>query len=107
MSARPAPTAVLCGNDVLAFGALFEARKMALAVPAAVSSVGFEDLEMARHSHAALTTLHVPTEARRQLLADRVIAALDQLPVPAASELEVELVVRESTGPVPLDSLPG
>ncbi len=103
MAARPAPTAVLCGNDVLAFGALLEARKMGLAVPEAVSIVGFDDLEMARHIQPALTTLHVPTEALWHLVADRVVAALDQLPVPAATELEVELVVRESTGPAPAD----
>lgn len=101
MAAVPAPTAILCGNDVLAFGALLEAQKMGIAVPKALSIVGFDDLEMARHIHPALTTLHVPTEQMWQSVADRLIAALAQLPVQAATEVEVELVVRESTGPAP------
>jgi LacI family transcriptional regulator len=103
MAATPAPTAILCGNDVLAFGALLEAQKMGIAVPNAVSIVGFDDLEMARHIQPALTTIHVPTEQMWQIVADRLIAALASLPVQAATEVEVELVVRESTGPAPRD----
>jgi LacI family transcriptional regulator len=56
---------------------------------------------MARHIQPALTTLHVPTQQMWHAVADRLIAALEQRPVPAATEVEVELVVRESTGPVP------
>ena len=101
MAATPAPTAMLCGNDVLAFGALLEAQKMKIAVPKALSIVGFDDLEMARHIHPALTTVHVPTEKMWGAAADRLIDALHQRPVATSTEVEVELVVRESTGPAP------
>jgi LacI family transcriptional regulator len=101
MAAKPAPTAILCGNDVLAFGALLEAAKMGIAVPEALSIIGFDDLEMARHIQPALTTLHVPTQQLWHTVADRIIAALEQLPVQRATEVDVELVVRESTGPAP------
>ena len=101
MAATPAPTAMLCGNDVLAFGALLEAQKMKIAVPKALSVIGFDDLEMARHIHPALTTVHVPTEKMWGAAADRLIEALDGRPVATATEVEVELVVRDSTGPAP------
>lgn len=101
MSAKPAPTAIVCGNDVLALGALLEAQKLGIDVPRALSIVGFDDLEMARHVHPALTTLHVPTQLLWHTVADRVIAALEQTPVPAATEVEVELVVRDSTAAAP------
>jgi LacI family transcriptional regulator len=101
MAVAPAPTAVLCGNDVLAYGALLEARKMGIDVPKALSVIGFDDLEMSRHIHPTLTTLHVPTEAMWQAAADRLVAALEGTPVTMATEVEVELVVRESTGVVP------
>jgi LacI family transcriptional regulator len=101
MAASPAPTAILCGNDVLAFGALLEAQRMGINVPKALSVVGFDDLEMARHILPALTTLHVPTEAMWCAAADRLVGALEQRPVPTATEVEVELVVRDSTGPAP------
>ncbi len=100
-TSNPAPTAVLCGNDVLAYGALLEARKMGIEVPRALSVIGFDDLEMSRHIHPTLTTLHVPTEAMWRAAADRLVGALEARPVSMATEVEVELVVRESTGPVP------
>ena len=101
MASVPAPTAIVCGNDVLAFGALLEAQKMGIAVPKALSIVGFDDLEMARHVQPALTTVHVPTEQMWYAAADRLIEALAQMPLRAATEVEVELVVRDSTGPPP------
>ena len=97
MSSKPTPTAIVCGNDVLALGALLEAQKLGINVPQALSIVGFDDLEMARHVHPALTTLHVPTQLLWHTVADRVIAALEHTPVQAATEVEVDLVVREST----------
>ncbi|MEO5845051.1 MAG: LacI family DNA-binding transcriptional regulator [Caldimonas sp.] len=101
MTAVPAPTAVVCGNDVLAFGALLEAQRMGIAVPKAVSIVGFDDLEMARHVLPALTTVHVPTEQMWCAAADRLIEAIAQRPLRPATEVEVELMVRDSTGPAP------
>ena len=101
MSAVPAPTAILCGNDVLAFGALLEAKTMGIAVPHALSIVGFDDLDMARHLQPSITTLHVPTKQMWQTVGDRLIAALSNMPVQAATEVEVELVVRDSTGQAP------
>jgi LacI family transcriptional regulator len=101
MSAVPVPTAILCGNDVLAFGALLEAKAMGIAVPQALSIVGFDDLEMARHIQPSITTLHVPTRQMWHTVGDRLVAALANLPVQEATEVEVELVVRDSTGPVP------
>jgi LacI family transcriptional regulator len=101
MTTQPAPTAIVCGNDVLAFGALLEARKLGIAVPEQLSIIGFDDLEMARHIQPALTTLHVPTPLLWRTVAERVIAALEQAPLQVATEVEVELVLRESTGPAP------
>lgn len=56
---------------------------------------------MASHIQPALTTLHVPTQQLWHTAADRIIAALEQQPVQAATEVEVELVVRESSGAAP------
>jgi LacI family transcriptional regulator len=101
MAVQPAPTAVLCGNDVLAFGALFEAQASGLAVPRQVSIVGFDDLELARHLQPALTTVRVPAEMMWRTAADRLLGALRGEPMPASTEIEVALVVRDSTGPAP------
>jgi len=95
------PTAVLSAIDVLAIGALLEAATLGIEVPRQVSVTGFDDLEMARHIQPSLTTMHVPTERMWQMVADRIIASLDQVPMPRVAEVEVELIVRSSTGPAP------
>lgn len=101
LAARPAPTAVLCGNDVLAFGALLEARHLGLAVPDELSIVGFDDLELARHVEPGLTTMRVPSEAMWTLAAERLIGALRGEAVPARTEVEVDLVLRASSARAP------
>lgn len=102
MAARPQPTAVLCGNDVLAFGALLEAHHLGMRVPDELSIVGFDDLELARHVSPALTTMRVPSETMWTLAAERLIGALRGENVPRRTELEVELIVRESTARAPV-----
>jgi LacI family transcriptional regulator len=97
MEARPAPTAIVCGNDVLAFGALLEAQALGLQVPRDLSIVGFDDLELASHVQPGLTTVRVPAEAMWQRAADRVLAVLRGQTLPRETAIEVSLVVRGST----------
>lgn len=101
MQARPAPTALVCGNDVLAVGALLEAQALGLEVPAQLSIVGFDDLELASHLQPALTTVRVPAEEMWRCAADQVLALLRGEAPPPAVEVQVSLVVRGSTGPAP------
>ena len=101
LAAPQPPTALVCGNDVLAFGVMLECAAQGLAVPQAVSVVGFDDLDMARQWRPALTTVHVPTEQMWSAAADYLLARLDgSLTAPVQREIEVELVVRGSTAAV-------
>jgi LacI family transcriptional regulator len=96
------PTALLCGNDVLAFGAMLECAAQGLDVPGDVSVVGFDDLDLARQWRPALTTVHVPAELMWTQAADYLLARLDgSLAKPVQHEMQVELVVRESTAVAP------
>lgn len=58
MRAEKPPTAVFCGNDVIALGALSAATSMGLRVPQDVSVVGFDDIPMAGWPLVGLTTVH-------------------------------------------------
>jgi LacI family transcriptional regulator len=69
----PALTAVICGNDVLAVGALAAARRRGRVVPTALSIVGFDDLDIARIVSPALTTVHVPHRAMAETAADQLL----------------------------------
>jgi LacI family transcriptional regulator len=95
----PRPTAVICGNDVLAIGALAECQAQGLAVPREISVTGFDDLEMAAVVTPALTTVHFPTAELGSLAGQYLLARLAGRPVERRTELPVELVVRASTAP--------
>ena len=101
MAHESAPTAVICGNDVLAFGAMLEAASLGLQIPHDLSIVGFDDLEMARHLQPALSTVQVPTESMWSTAADRLVAAIRGEPLQRSTKIDVALVVRQSTGPAP------
>jgi LacI family transcriptional regulator len=101
MTAKAPPTAIICGNDVLALGALLESQSLKIAVPEQLSIVGFDDLELSAHVQPALTTVRVPAQEMWRCAADRVLAALQGQALPRETELPVALVVRESSGPPP------
>jgi LacI family transcriptional regulator len=101
------PTALLCGNDVLAWGAMLECQAQGIEVPRQMSVVGFDDLELSRQWRPALTTVHVPTEQMWTLAAEYLLARLDgSLAVAQQQQVEIELIVRGSTAPPPRGAAP-
>ena len=59
----PDADAVFCTSDVLALGALMEARRQGLDVPGRIAVAGFGDFEYASDAGLGLTTLRVPGQA--------------------------------------------
>lgn len=57
----PDVRAVLCANDMLAAGVLFECQRRRLDVPARIAVMGFADLPIAAATEPTLTTVHVPS----------------------------------------------
>ncbi|MEM7429512.1 MAG: substrate-binding domain-containing protein [Pseudomonadota bacterium] len=95
-----APTAVICGNDVLATGALLEAQARRLNVPEELSVTGFDDLPLMEHLNPPLTTVVVPAEAMGHGAADSLIRALNDGKPALGRQLPAKLLVRQTTGPV-------
>ncbi len=101
MSRAPKTTAVICGNDVLAIGALRAAREMGLRVPNDVSITGFDDLEIASLAEPALTTVHVPHRQMGRRAARMLMQMLNQTGELSSVELQTEIKQRHSLGPAP------
>jgi LacI family transcriptional regulator len=100
LARAPGFTALVCGNDVLAIGALAECASRGIAVPGRISVVGFDDIDMASGVTPALTTVHVPAAEMGRRAAARMLARLAGSPVAHVEELPADLIVRASTGPV-------
>ncbi|MCK0167697.1 LacI family DNA-binding transcriptional regulator [Jannaschia sp. S6380] len=101
MSDEAPPTAVICGNDVLAVGAMTRARERGIAVPRDVSITGFDDLEIARIVAPPLTTVHVPHREMGRRAAHALVAMVEGGGAAPAVELATRMELRGSLGPPP------
>ena len=99
MGMMPRPTAVFCGNDVLAVGALRRARELGIQVPDDVSIIGFDDIELAQVAHPALTTVHVPHREMGRLAGLALAQLLGKGIALKPVELRASLVFRDTLAP--------
>ncbi|TCP45091.1 LacI family transcriptional regulator [Tamaricihabitans halophyticus] len=76
LAADPAPTALFCGNDVVAIGVLDAARRLGVQVPAELTVIGFDDIPMAAWTSFELSTvrhdLHEMARTAARLVVERV-----------------------------------
>jgi LacI family transcriptional regulator len=101
MSARQPPTAIFCGNDLLANGALLEAHRMGIEVPRQLSICGIDNHDLSAVINPGLTTIHLPTQDLGHITAKNVLSAIAGDAIAQQSLLPFELLVRGSTAPAP------
>ncbi|MEC3998324.1 LacI family DNA-binding transcriptional regulator [Actinacidiphila sp. DG2A-62] len=99
LSGANRPTAVVYDNDVMAVAALGVAQEMGIAVPGELSVVAWDDSELCRLVHPALTAVSrsVPDYGRR--VAAALLALIDGEDVPDTRLDAPVLVPRGSTAP--------
>ena len=93
------PTAIFAGSDLQAYGVYQAAREMGLSIPADLSVVGFDDVEICRWLSPQLTTIRQPIEDMARE-ATRILLSLthrDTQPPRPKVEMATSLVIREST----------
>jgi DNA-binding LacI/PurR family transcriptional regulator len=71
------PTAVICSSDLMALGAISEARHRGLGVPRDLSVVGFDDIPLASYCTPALTTLAQPIAEIARAAIDGLLAEME------------------------------
>ncbi|MGK9066371.1 LacI family DNA-binding transcriptional regulator [Stutzerimonas chloritidismutans] len=92
------PTAIFAGNDMIALGVLRAAAERELQVPQQLSVVGFDDIEVSRYLHPALTTVGQCIGQLGEQVAARLLERI-RTPDLAVTQrlLEPTLVLRESS----------
>lgn len=96
----PEATAVICGNDVLAVGALFEAQAGGLRIPEDLSIIGFDGIELAREIEPPLATVAVPCDEMGRRAARTLLSKIADPNFAVTIRLELELVAgRSVAGP--------
>jgi LacI family transcriptional regulator len=99
--ARGDLTAIFASNDLLAIGALRAAAELGVAVPDALSVIGFDGIDLGGYAYPALTTVGHPIRAMGETAASVLIERIAQSPSACREVvLTAQLLMRESTGPV-------
>jgi LacI family transcriptional regulator len=95
------PTAVFAASDMMALGAIRAAGDAGLNVPADLSVVGFDDIQLADHMNPPLTTLRQDKAGLGVAAGTALMRLIDgeQDAVQSSTVLSVELVRRGSTRP--------
>ncbi|KQS98424.1 LacI family DNA-binding transcriptional regulator [Cellulomonas sp. Leaf395] len=95
-------TAIVCGSDLMAFGAIRAARSNGLRVPQDVSVLGYDDSPLVAFADPPLTTIRQPVDAICRAAVDSLLAEIrGEKPSRVEQLFAPELVVRGSTARAP------
>jgi LacI family transcriptional regulator len=93
-------TALVCYNDMSAFGAIRALKDHRLNVPEDISVVGFDDIQGAAYHNPSLTTIRQPLQNMGKVAARILLQRIrGQATFPDTVPILPELVIRESTSP--------
>jgi LacI family transcriptional regulator len=97
------PTALFCGNDLMAVGALEAAQEMGFKVPDDLTIMGYDDQELARYTHPPLTTLVLPNYEMGQRAAEALLdmTVHGKKMKPMTIKIDGPLVLRATTAKPP------
>lgn len=98
------PTAVFAVSDKTAVGAYRAAAERGLRIPADLSIIGFDDIELGRALNPPLTTIHVPGETMGRLAIERLRHLMEgserEIPSEMRWAIATRLIERGSTAPL-------
>lgn len=100
LAAQTGATAVFAANDSLALGALRYCAKFGVKVPETLAIIGFDNIEFGEFAITPISTINYEIERISALAIDRVLELIDcpdELPEPRTTQIEPDLVIREST----------
>lgn len=101
LTQKDRPSALLCGNDVIAQGCLYAAMQMGMRVPGDISVMGIGDFKGSKDMEPALSTVRLPARTIGEQAADLIVRLIaeDGLDI-TREELQPELMPRVSTAQI-------
>lgn len=102
MALRDRPTAIVCFNDILAFGVMLGLRSLRLTPGEDISVIGFDDIAEAALWRPALTTIAIPRDALAEEACHLLLSSLGrERTTPAARILlPTSIALRDTTAAI-------
>ncbi len=94
-------TAVVCTNDLMAYGAMRALRERGIDIPGRVSVVGIDDIMFSRAFYPALTTLSHCCQEYGKRIFEILLANIEDKSCVTRDIIEPKLVIRNSTALAP------
>lgn len=98
---RTNPTAIVCGDDIIAFEAIKYLNSRGIDVPRDISIAGYNDFDVCSINTPQITTVRVPMREMGQTIAEKLLERMAGKNASGIVHIPVELVVRDSTGESP------
>ena len=97
MLQKETPTAIFCGNDHMAIGAIQAIEEAGLKVPEDISIVGFDDIEVARYINPSLTTVRMTLLEMASIATNGLVTSIENDSSFSASyTVPIDLIERNS-----------
>lgn len=97
LDSQQAFSALVCGNDEMASGAITYAREQGLSLPKELSIIGFDNIIFARHTYPKLTTIDNPVNLMGHMAAKLVLKNIyQQKDMSITHSFEPTLITRDS-----------
>jgi DNA-binding LacI/PurR family transcriptional regulator len=102
LESKASCTAIVCGHDMAALGAIRTAIEAGRRVPEDVSILGADDIAFAHYAQPSLTTIRIPRDELGRMAFDALRRMIRRKRRPGSEDvLETHLVVRRSSGAAP------
>lgn len=99
INADEQPTAIICGNDVLAWGALHALSRQGILVPSSVTVTGIGDFNGSKDFEPSLTTVRIPARTIGEKGADAIVQLITSSgQADVGAHVMPELYVRKTSG---------
>lgn len=96
---HPQTTAIICGNDVLAVGAMKATKARGLIVPDDISVCGFDNIDLAKAVEPQLTTVQVPHRRMGRAAATHLLKVSKSSKKPHSIRFETKIIHRATLAP--------
>ena len=97
LDAAPDTDAVLCNNDDMAIGVLFEAQRRGLDIPGQFGICGFNDMDVVSQSNPPLTSVRTPRRQVGRRAVEMLLARFEGKNDRPCEDLGFKVIPRQST----------